>query len=251
MLRPVYWKNLLKNLQIFTTAFAKNKMTNQELINLPRICENGHHYTELLECSLPALQLSGYFQSAKYFENYLEMILKLIRFSEIREQVLQENTSYFADKSDTIYISMHFRIGDYKMLQNFHPIMKYDYYETALKRMVNEINNRVECQQKILKVLYFYESQDTMDVKNIIQRLINEFANIEFIPVDNGLEDWKQMVLMGGCDHHIIANSTFSWWGAYLNPSVSKIVCYPGIWFGPSLTHLRTDDLFPVGWIKN
>lgn len=246
-IRPMYWKNLLKNLQLFTTAFAKNTMTNQELVNLPKMCENGHHYTELLEHHLPAVQLTGYFQSAKYFESYLDMILKLIRFSEIREQVLQENTTYFADKSDTIYISMHFRIGDYKMLQNFHPIMKYEYYATALKRMVNLL----ECQQKNLKVLYFYESQDTDDVKNMIQRLTNRFANIEFIPVGTGLEDWKQMIVMGGCDHHIIANSTFSWWGAYLNPSISKIVYYPGIWFGPNLAHLRTDDLFPVGWIKN
>jgi len=245
-IRPMYWKNLLQNLRIFTTVFAKNKITNQELINLPKMCENGHHYTELLECSLPAVQLFGYFQSPKYFENYLDTILKLIRFSEIREQVLQENTSYFAaDKSDTIYISMHFRIGDYKMLQQYHPIMKYEYYETALQRMV------LECQQKVLKVLYFYESQDTTDVKNIIERLTNAFAKIEFISVGISIEDWKQMILMTHCDHHIIANSTFSWWGAYLNPSDSKIVYYPGIWFGPNLTHLRTDDLFPVGWIKN
>lgn len=254
-IRPMYWKNLLKNLQIFTTAFARNSMTNQELISLPKICENGHHYTELKESSLPSVQLFGYFQSPKYFENYLNTILKMIHFSEIREQVLQENNHFFTDKSDTIYISMHFRIGDYKMLQHYHPIMSYQYYETALKKMVNQLapplNNGVECQQKVLKVLYFNESQDTMDVKTIIQRLTNTFANIEFISVGTGIEDWKQMIMMTGCDHHIIANSTFSWWGAYLNPSDSKIVYYPGVWFGPNLKHLRTDDLFPVGWIKN
>ena len=254
-IRPMYWKNLLKKLQIFTTANSRNSMSNQQLINLPKICENGHHYTELKESSLPAVQLSGYFQSHKYFENYLNTILKMIHFSQIREQVLQENSHYFTDKLDTIYISMHFRIGDYKMLQNFHPVISYQYYETALKKMVNQLatplNDGVECQQKILKVLYFHELQDTMDVKNIIQHLTNAFANIEFIPVGTGIEDWKQMIMMTGCDHHIIANSTFSWWGAYLNPSDSKIVYYPSVWFGPKLNHLRTDDLFPVGWIKN
>lgn len=246
--RPTYWTNLLKYLQIFTTAFPNNKMTNQELVKLPKIMDDTcHNYVELKQSSFDAVQLFGYFQSPKYFEKYLDKILNLIHFSEIREEVLQENNYFFTDKSDTIYISMHFRIGDYKAIQHCHPIMKYDYYETALKRMVTEL----ECQQNSLKVLYFYESQDTLDVKNIIDPLSNEFANIEFIPVGTGLEDWKQMILMTGCHHHIIANSTFSWWGAYLNPSASKIVYYPSVWFGPNLKHLRTDHLFPVDWIKN
>jgi len=51
------------------------------------------------------------------------------------------------------------------------------------------------------------------------------------------------------CDHNIIANSTFSWWGAYLNQNPSKIVCYPGTWFGPALKH-DTRDLFPTDWVK-
>jgi hypothetical protein len=57
------------------------------------------------------------------------------------------------------------------------------------------------------------------------------------------------MLLMSVCDHNIIANSTFSWWGAYLNQNPSKIVCYPGTWFGPALKH-DTRDLFPTDWVK-
>jgi len=57
------------------------------------------------------------------------------------------------------------------------------------------------------------------------------------------------MLLMSVCDHTIIANSTFSWWGAYFNQNPGKMVCYPDTWFGPALKH-DTRDLCPTDWIK-
>jgi len=54
---------------------------------------------------------------------------------------------------------------------------------------------------------------------------------------------------MSCCDHNIIANSTFSWWGAYFNNNKEKIVCYPDKWFGPKNANLNTKDLFPENWI--
>ena len=72
-----------------------------------------------------------------------------------------------------------------------------------------------------------------------------------FQKVGNDIEDWKQLLMMSMCSHHIIANSTFSWWGAYLNKSTDKIVCYPTHWFGPKLKDINnTKDLFPTDWIK-
>ena len=62
------------------------------------------------------------------------------------------------------------------------------------------------------------------------------------------MSDWEEMLAMSLCNHNIIANSTFSWWGAYFNSNEDKIVCYPSVWFGPELKNNNTVDLFPEEW---
>ena len=57
------------------------------------------------------------------------------------------------------------------------------------------------------------------------------------------------MLLMSNCNHNLIANSTFSWWGAYFNSNTERKVCYPSVWFGPECRN-STRDLFPENWVK-
>jgi hypothetical protein len=100
-----------------------------------------------------------------------------------------------------------------------------------------------------IKVLCFYQEGDSVEVSQTINRLSSEFDFIVFQHIDHSIEDWKQLLLMSCCRHNIIANSTFSWWGAYFNERNDKIVCYPSTWFGPKLKH-NIKDLFPDTWTK-
>jgi len=152
---------------------------------------------------------------------------------------------YFSGENAAgVNVSMHFRIGDYQDIQHVHPVLPYQYYMNAIR----EIRGRLG--QSNIRILYFCEAPDRHIIEPFITKLKSKFEDIKFVNVDSSITDWKQMLMMSCCDHNIIANSTFSWWGAYLNRNPTKIVCYPNKWFGPALANKPTDDLFPPEWRK-
>jgi hypothetical protein len=157
--------------------------------------------------------------------------------------VLKKKTTSKYNYNYKEFISMHFRQGDYKNLQETHPILTHKYYENSLKEILKKTNN------KFVKILYFCEKEDNEEIGKLIENLKKTIKNCAFIKVTDDVEDWKQLLLMSACCHNIIANSSFSWWGAYLNTNPTKIVCYPEIWFGPKVTN-DTSDLFPESWTK-
>lgn len=224
--RPTYWTNLLKSLQTFTTYFS---------LNFPLYKEPHFHY-EPIPSQLPEhTKLYGYFQSYKYFADKTDIILKLIKWRETQEYTISKYPEYF--KKDTT--SLHFRIGDYAHLKHIYHIQEYTYYENAVRRLIE--TNTIE------QLLCFCEKQDIPIVKQITDRLQSTF-NIPIVYVNHKIPDWEQLVLMSLCHHNIIANSSFSWWGAYLNQHKDKKVVYPSLWF--SHTQHNTNDLCPEEWIK-
>ena len=180
--------------------------------------------------------LYGYYQSPKYFEKHKDILFKQMNLSFLKKEIWKKT----GNLSKNI-ISIHFRIGDYKEIEDCHPIMPKSYYLNALRYLEKEYKDF-----KDAKIMYFYQKSDEEDVLKIINYL-KEHYNDNFISVDHKLEDWEQLILMSCCKHNVIANSTFSWWGAYFNNFSQKIVCYPNVWFGPKLTH-ETKDLFPEEW---
>jgi hypothetical protein len=182
----------------------------------------------------------GYFQSYKYFQDDFEMICRIIGLSQLKNQLLNKlklNDEYLKN-----CVSMHFRLGDYKNIQNFHPLATYEYY-------INSLNFIKSKSSESYNILYFCEDVDMDDVVTTIHSIKQNFPDYKFIRGDNKLEDWEQMLFMSSCHHNIIANSSFSWWGAYFNIWSDKIVCYPSIWFGPSANN-DTKDLCPPEWNK-
>jgi hypothetical protein len=188
--------------------------------------------------------LYGYFQSYKYFHENMETICRMLNIIELKLDVLcevmkQYHNNEFLEKS----ITMHFRLGDYKKVPEHHPVMSVEYYKKSLHYIVSKLAYTPN-------VLYFCEDDDLEDVNITIQVLKSDFPTIKFERASNELDDWKQMLLMSCCNHNIIANSSFSWWGAYLNKNSDKIVCYPSLWFGPKMEKNDVKDLFPPEWNK-
>lgn len=243
-IRPTYWDNFLSSLKIFTT-FNNKVITNWDLQQFNIVKEPDFSYSEIPFFDNNHIMFSGYFQSYKYFEYHKNTLFSIIKLNYQKQNIIQSYNDLLTD--DCVNISMHFRLGDYKNIQDFHPLMTLEYYRNSLLHIIGNVhlsNNLLP-----IRIIYFCQTEDNDTVNDMICSLQNEFNNVAFIKADDNIDDWKQMLIMSCCNHNIIANSTFSWWGAYFNNNENKIVCHPNKWFGIKLNH-NTSDLFPIDWIK-
>lgn len=138
-------------------------------------------------------------------------------------------------------ISVHIRRGDYVQsaaAARVHGTLGADYYERSIRVMLAMLT---------AKPIVFVFSDDAIEAK----RTMNFLQGHEIIYVEGNTETpWEDLVLMSLCHHHVIANSSFSWWGAWLNPSQEKVVVAPRAWFTPAELRCRNVcDLCPPTWI--
>ena len=190
--------------------------------------EEGHfHFNQELYESCPDdIDLFGYFQTEKYFSDIKEDVKKDFTF---KENILSVAKDYRSQIESDEVISLHVRRGDY-VNQPWHGCCPLEYYQEALSMFDSNI-----------PVIIF-----TDDPKWALNQ--NIFGSDRFY-VSQGNSNLFDMCLMSLCDYHIIANSSFSWWGAWL--SNSKKVIAPKRWFGPPLSDQNdTKDLVPDRWIK-
>lgn len=194
------------------------------------IKERGFEYNEGLLKKGGDIYLKGYWQSEKYFNNIREIILTDISLKPEIEKLAQE-CNIQRNKS----VGVHIRRGDYtkKKSLTIHGLIEVSYYKEA----VNIIN------KKIGKCTYYIFSDDIRWVK----KYMNIFPDAIFIVNKNRIPA-VDLWLMSVCEHNIIANSTFSWWGAWLNKNPDKIVICPSKWFTDEKINIA--DLIPNKWIK-
>jgi hypothetical protein len=228
--RPPYWTSIFKRLK---------EGVDPKLMpgSLPRYSEEGFHFTKLTKQTKPFI-LFGYFQSYKYFEKHYETIFKKLNL-KLEQQLIR--TKHLTLKST---ISLHFRIGDYIGNQLHYKLLEDEYYITAIQTIIQK-TGRLDWD-----IIYFCENKDNNPVKQRLRKIMKRFPDISFHKANDEMEDWEQLLLMSCSDHNIIANSTFSWWAAYMNLNPDKVVCYPSMWFGTANDHLNTKDLFPPQWTK-
>lgn len=228
--RPPYWDSIFKKLK-------EGVDSNLKVDQLTKHKEGAFHYTPIPDMNHDFI-LFGYFQSYKYFDKHFDTIMRRLNLKLEQEMI---KAQYLTLKNS---ISLHFRIGDFSSIQLHHPLITDHYYINAIHhifKMTNKDN---------WDIIYFCEEKDNLAVKKRLTKIKSHFPNIVFHKASDELKDWEQLLLMSCSDHNIIANSTFSWWAAYLNQNKDKIICYPSRWFGSAYTMHDTKDLFPPTWTK-
>ncbi|AUJ65723.1 hypothetical protein B9057_15060 (plasmid) [Aestuarium zhoushanense] len=169
--------------------------------------------------------IHGYWQSERYFAPIIDQIRAAFTFKGVKNVALSNK--------ERINVSVHVRRGDYLLAGSIHASCNADYYFRALASLDLET-----CDTRV-----HVFSDDPVWAREALHKL---HPNTNFIEGNIGADSYKDMYLMSQCDHHIIANSSYSWWGAWLNPSSQKRVIAPKRWFtDPSMDD---SDFLPQSW---
>jgi len=253
--RTTYWNTLFKSLTPFLTSdYSKIAGIAGQIT----VRETGFTYDHSININYNPnylITLIGYFQSYKYFQSHIDTIIRMLNFRILRARVISNIKIPGAEHT----VAIHFRLGDYKKYPKYHPILSTKYYINALLYILNTVHKTKSPNNPPLNVICFYDKSDADDIitiKNTLTHIREVFFESDMIIhsdiIPHNVSDWEELLLMSSCRHHVIANSSFSWWGAYLADSLNDtttphLVCYPSTWFGIDATH-NTRDLFPTHW---
>lgn len=187
-------KLINKKIPIFDRA-AMSEFTEKQV----QVVLDNFHYSHIKFEEDKNYYLNGYWQSEKFFESFKDEILSSFNWPELKDYDFENSCS------------IHIRRGDYLNLKHIHTAQTLEYYEKALE-LINPKGN----------VFIFSDDIDWCE-----QNL--NFKNQVFMRGNSNIEDLRYISL---CSNNIMANSSFSWWGAYLNNNPNKIVICPKNWFG-------------------
>jgi len=195
------------------------------------------------------INLDGYFQSEKYFKNIENEIREDFTF---KDEWLEPCKEYIDSIGNKKLVFLHVRRGNpnlqgvrgekwsYQLIQQYHPLCKFEYYEEALKEFDDSYQVLVFSdvidwckEQSFFKGDKFLMSDNSKDV-------FHDGASVPYV----------DLCLMSLCSDAIIANSTLSWWGAWLINNPNKKVIVPKPWFGSAYSHYNMDDLIPDEWVE-
>jgi hypothetical protein len=196
------------------------------------------HFDSVFETLGPHTELFGYFQSERYFGPIADRIRGYFEPREPLSEAAREAADRIAESA--LPVSVHVRRGDYVQAATVavHGILDEAYYRKALAQIEDRLGRPPEL---------FVFSDDPAEAARVLHFVPP--ARISYIRGD-AERPWEDMALMARCRHHVIANSSFSWWGAWLNPSPVKTVIAPRAWFTQKVLLTRdTRDLYPMGWI--
>lgn len=228
----------------FTGANPIRRFLNkyENYFHCPKVCAQPHYhfYEDFFE--LPSdIYLTGYWQSEKYFLNIQDQVRS---WYSVKGPLDQKTIALIADMKASNSVSLHVRRGDYSgnSIFGFVPL---DYYRIAIDQIQRELGD----------AKFFVFSDDVGWCKQNLS-----VPSAIFVEHNVGKNSFRDMVLMSNCKHNIIANSTFSWWGAWLNSNSAKKVFAPKVWFQKAYNenpagvyparYYNTKDLIPAEWMR-
>jgi hypothetical protein len=181
-------------------------------------------------CEIPnfdhPIKLDGYLQNEKYFKDYKNIILNLL---SPNLQILDKLNNKYSEILKKQTCSIHVRRGDYVNLQHIHNLQNLEFYQNCYNLIKNECD------------MFLIFSDDIDWCKSNFDFIENK------IFIENN-EDYEDLYLMSLCRHNIISNSTFSWWGAWINQNINKKVFYPSKWF--NVDYIDYSEIGCDKWIK-
>jgi hypothetical protein len=183
--------------------------------------------------------LCGYWQSYKYFTSIGD---KLVNEFSVIQKHCQHGEKILREIRSSNSVAVHIRRGDYLSLAaaaKFHGILPIEYYKTAIKKI-----------QQTQRNLHFFIFSD--DIRWSKENVSSIGGPLTFVGLEEKLQPWQDLDLMKSCQHNILANSSFSWWSAWLGmqvaPKHEKVIIAPKQWFAGKKVE-ETTDRFPEGWI--
>ncbi len=218
-----------------------NKKNNY--FNCPEVFAQPHYHFYEDFFSLPSsIYLSGYWQSEKYFTNVASDLRKMITPLEPLDQ---KNTDLINTIRSCDSVAVHIRRADYTK-SGFFSTLDMSYYRRAFEAIQKKIDNP----------RYFIFSDDIAWSR----QELSDLDGATFVDHNKGNDSFKDLVVMSACKNQVIANSTFSWWAAWLNDNPGKMVIAPQTWFRDPwvskkeptypVRFYNTRDLIPTGWTR-
>lgn len=203
---------------------------------LPNFQENGLAFDAKVFDLKDDVYLDGYWQSERYFLDFEWQIREDFSF-KLGPDV--DNQAYLDHINSVHAVSVHIRRGDYvnnPIVNATHGVCDLTYYQRAIEFLCSRISSE--------ELHFFVFSDDPVWVRENV----NFGGRTTFISHNDAAKNYEDMRLMSSCKHHIIANSSFSWWGAWLNADPNKLVIAPKKWFKSST--LNSTDIVPDSWIR-
>lgn len=233
--------NLLKSRQPFIIDELEGNLSSKDIVLNDGSIENELFNTLMKLDTKKDYYIKGFFISEKYYSQVIDEVKKKLVFPAFSEDY---NLAYEKAMMESDSVSIHVRRGDYlsDLYKDKFITLGKEYYENAVNYITNEIKKQCEKEGRNPNIKFFVFSDDA----DFVNREFDWLSDKTIVTENTGDDSYKDMQLMSTCKHNIIANSTFSQWGALLNRNEGAITIYPKVYMVDQDNEMKKTPL----WVR-